>query len=117
MIMLKLVSSHPEFFGFSGRSAVKRGEGIGCNCAKCGREISAPFGYETELVWCLYCGMEAGFVPVVEHIYSHAHTFGVTREECIEDRKAIEQGSEAFERMSERRARRNGQIIDFWRLF
>lgn len=115
--MLKLVSSVPDFFGFDGRSAASNGEGIGHTCAKCAREVTAPFRYENKLVWCLYCGMEAGFVPMVEPTWGHKYSFGVTREECIEDRNALALGHEAFEEMSERRARRNGQVLDFGNLF
>ena len=61
--MLRLVSSAPDFFAHAGDAPVRRGEGFGCHCARCGRTISAPFGYERKLVWCLYCGMDEGYVP------------------------------------------------------
>ncbi len=113
--MLKLASSVPEFFAFSGKDPVKRGEAFGCNCAKCNREISAPFEFQGQLIWCLYCGMEAGHVPIVEHPHSHKWSFGVTREECVEDIKALAEGN--FEEMAAERARRGGRLIDPFELF
>lgn len=110
--ILELVYSHPDFFGFSGRSAAQNGEGFGCNCANCAREVTAPFGYEDKLVWCLYCGMEAGFVPLIEKPWGESYLFGVTREECLEDKAALKNGN--LEQVLDERARRLERIIDWY---
>lgn len=102
--LLKLASSLPEFFATSGRDAVRRGEGFGCLCAKCGREIAAPFGFERQVIWCLYCGLEAGqLVEIDRPIAYHRWTFGITREEAIQERAALERGQ--FDETLEKRAR------------
>lgn len=108
---LAIVASFPDWFGILGREPVKRGEGFGCTCAKCGLEITAPWGFERRLLWCLYCGMDAGFVPEIISPYPHQYCFGVTDDECREDTRALDRGWEAFEAMAEARARRRGQII------
>lgn len=110
--MLKIVSSVPDFFAISGNAAVQLGEGFGCFCANCGRTISAPFGYEQKLVWCLYCGMEAGHVAAVESPWPRRYGCGTTREECMEDRAALARGD--FDQIAERRARREGCVIDLF---
>lgn len=56
--MIRLISSMPDFFAHNGKAAVNRGEAFGCSCARCARSVSAPFGYERGLIWCLYCGMD-----------------------------------------------------------
>lgn len=109
---LKIAASFPDFFAHAGDSAVRRGEAFGCWCARCRRPIGAPHGFEGALVWCLYCGIDTGHVPAVESPWSHRYTFGVTREECLEDRAALDRGD--FEAVAEARARRNGRIIDLF---
>lgn len=109
MVSLRIVSSHPDFFGHDGRTAVSDGEAFGCNCAKCGREVSAPFGYEGKLIWCLYCGMDGGFVPAVESPWPSLFSFGVTRDECIEDHAALARGD--FDDTREQRAIAAGKVI------
>ncbi|MFG1270775.1 hypothetical protein V5F40_22755 [Xanthobacter sp. DSM 14520] len=105
---LKLASSMPEFYAIAGRDAARRGDGFGCLCAKCGREIAAPFGFERQLIWCLYCGLEAGYLVEIERpIGCHRWTFGITRAEAVEERSALERGE--FEDAIERRARRLDQ--------
>lgn len=110
--MLKLASSHPDFFAHSGRSAVKHGEAFGCNCAKCGRDVSAPFGFEGKMIWCLYCGMEFGLVPEIENPWGGIYTFGVTRDECIEDFAALDRGD--IDDVQERRARKAGRVLNLF---
>lgn len=110
--MLTLVSSVPDFFAISGLGAVREGVGFGCSCARCGREVSAPFGYERAHVWCLYCGMGAGHVPMVESPWPTQWSFGQTREECLEDKAALDTGD--FEAVAEARARRYGKVIDLF---
>ncbi|MFN4168113.1 MAG: hypothetical protein ACK4HD_07395 [Pannonibacter phragmitetus] len=110
--MLKLVSSVPDFFAHQGRWPVREGLGFGCNCAKCGREVSAPFGYEGKLIWCLYCGMYAGHVPLVELPFGSKTGFGLTRDECIEIAASLECGG--YHEASERRARREGRVFDLF---
>lgn len=101
---LKLASSVPEFYAASGRDAVRRGEGFGCLCAKCRIEITAPFGFERRVIWCLYCGLEEGqLVEIDRPIACHRWTFGITREEAIQERAAFERGE--FDEAMERRAR------------
>lgn len=112
---MKLIHSAPEFFAHGGRSAAKRREGFGCFCAECGREVSAPFGYERRLVWCLYCGMEKGHVLAIDCPFGHhQYTFGITREEVVEEREWLKVGADHFERMAEQRARRLGHVIDLF---
>lgn len=108
--MLTIVASMPDFFAHAGHGAVRRGEAFGCCCGRCGRAVSAPFGFEKALIWCLYCGMDAGHVPAIDSPWSHRWSFGVTREECIEDRQALDRGE--FDAMAEARARRQGRVID-----
>ena len=109
----RLVSQTPDFFALGGSKAVFSGQGFGCRCAKCDRQISAPFGYERRLIWCLYCGMEHGHVPMVEQpIGSLKWGFGVTREECAEDIRAI--AAENLEAVQVRRARRYGHVWDLF---
>lgn len=109
---LRLVHSMPDFFSFGGEFTIKNGVAFGCLCGKCERAIAAPFGYEGKLIWCLYCGMEEGFVPAVEQPFAHEYLFGVTREECLEDQAALARGD--FEQHCERRARRLGRVIDLF---
>lgn len=108
--MLRLAASVPDFFAHAGDGAVRRGEAFGCWCARCGRGVSAPRGFEKALVWCLYCGMEAGHVPAIDTPWGRRYTFGVTREECLDDRRALERGD--FDAMAEARARREGRVLD-----
>ncbi len=83
--MLKLISSSPDFYAHGGDAAVLLGEGFGCLCAKCKRDIAAPFGFEGMVIWCLYCGIDEGHIPAVESPWGHHRfTFGVTREEALE---------------------------------
>lgn len=113
--MLKIVASRPDFFGINGDLAVREGAGFGCSCARCGRDISAPFGYERRLIWCLYCGLEEGHVPGIESPFPHRFTFGVTIEECIEDKQALNRGGiAALDAVQEARARRHGKILDLF---
>lgn len=107
---LEIVASFPDFFAMGGREPVKRGVAFGCSCARCQRVVAAPFGFESRLIWCLYCGMECGFVPMVETEFWHRYRFGITREECIEDRRALADGS--YYQMAEARARREGRLLD-----
>lgn len=111
--MLKLVSSLPDFYAHSGDAAVSRGEGFGCSCAKCGRNVTAPFGFERTVVWCLYCGIEEGRVPAVDSPWGlHKWTFGVTREEASEEHEWLAAGR--FDEMAEERARRYGHVLDLF---
>jgi hypothetical protein len=112
--VLRLISISPDFFAQSGRGAILERIGFGCCCGKCNRAISAPFGYEKKLVWCLYCGMEEGYVPMVETCWGHRYTFGVTREECLEEFAWLERGAEYFHQQVEARTRRYGQVIDLF---
>lgn len=107
---VRIIASVPEFFGHAGDAAVRDRAGFGCYCANCRRAVSAPFGYEGTLIWCLYCGVEAGYVPAVDSPWGHRFTFGVTREECIEDRLALDRGE--HEATAEARARREGRVLD-----
>ena len=110
--MLTLATSVPDFFAHAGDGPVRRGEAFGCWCARCGRAVSAPFGFEKALIWCLYCGMEAGHVPAIDTPWGHRWTFGVTRQECFEDRRALERGD--FDATAEARTRQEGRVIDLW---
>lgn len=113
--MLRIVSSRPDFFAINGNLAVREGAGFGCYCAQCGRAVSAPFGYEKRLIWCLYCGLEEGYVPEIESPFPHRYTFGVTIEECIEDKQALQRGGiDALDAAQEARARRYGKIVDLF---
>lgn len=114
---MRLVSSSPEFFAHDGLMPAERGEGFGCHCAKCEREISAPFEMQGELIWCLYCGMNYGFVPLIEKPFVGKYTFGKTLEECREESEWLECGIEHFEKMAEERDRRLGRIIDLFGSF
>ncbi len=113
---MRLAHSAPEFFAHSGDAAVRVGEGFGCTCGHCGREISAPFGFERQLIWCLYCGMEHGYIVEIDSPPGyHRYSFGVTREEALEEQTWIATGTGVFEKMTERRARNLGGIVDmFW---
>lgn len=110
MAGLKIVASMPDFFAHAGDGALRDKAGFGCFCARCGRAVSAPFGYEKALIWCLYCGIDAGHVPAIDTPWGHRWTFGVTREECVDDRRALGRGQ--FDAMAEARARREGRVID-----
>lgn len=109
---LRLVVSTPDFFAFAGDAEVRTRKSFGCACGRCGRKVSAPFGFERSLIWCIYCGMEAGYVPMVENPWGHRWSCGVTREECVEDRAALSRGE--FETMAEARARRQGRILELF---
>lgn len=109
---MQIVASFPDFFAMSGRDPVSYGIAFGCTCARCHRDVSAPFGLEGKLIWCLYCGMECGFVPIIETEFGHRYDFGITREECVEDRRALADGR--YYEMAEARARREGRIIDLF---
>lgn len=93
----------PEFFAHAGDAAVRRGEGFGCFCGRCSRTISAPFGFEGQLIWCLYCGIDASHVPAIDTPWRHRWSFGVTRAECLDDRAALERGD--WDATAEGRAR------------
>lgn len=111
---LRLVHSRPDFFGINGDLAVRTGEGFGCTCAECGRAISAPFGYERKLIWCLYCGMGRGHVPLVEPVLGHRFAFGVTGEEAAEERRWLLECPDNFEARCEARARKQGRVLDMF---
>lgn len=103
--MMRPVHSAPEFFAHSGDAPATRGEGFDCFCARCRREISAPFGFERQVIWCLYCGMDEGLVVAIDCPHpSHHWTFGVTRQEAAEELEWLKRGSDYFEKMAERRA-------------
>ena len=80
----------PAFFAHSGTTPVDCGEGYGCNCAVCDRKISAPHQYQGAVIWCLYCGMERGRVPMIEiPCASTRYTFGITADECATIRRKL----------------------------
>lgn len=111
--MVKLVASMPEFYAYLGRAPVRRGEGFGCFCSKCGRDVAAPFGFEGREIWCLYCGIEADHIVLIETPYCHHRfTFGITRDEAIEEREAEARGE--FYVATEARARRLERLIDLF---
>lgn len=112
---MRIVHSAPEFFAHQGDAPVKHGEAFGCRCARCAREVSAPFGFERQVIWCLYCGIDEGLVVAVDNPFSaHRWTFGVTREEAGEERQWIDRGADYFHRMTERRARELGRVLDIF---
>ena len=112
---MRLVHSTPEFFAHAGDAPVKSGEGFGCVCGECNREISAPFGFERQLIWCLYCGMDKGYVVPIDSPWSHhKYSFGITRDEAVEESAWLALGPGSFEKMSERRARQLGHIIELF---
>jgi len=104
------VSSIPDFFALRGDGAVRLGQGFGCACAKCDKSISAPFGFERALVWCLYCGMECGHVPLVEIPMGAKFTFGVTLDECREIDRCCATGGD-LQALFEKWAKANDQIL------
>lgn len=108
--MIALATSRPDFFAHGGRDAVARGEGFGCDCEVCGRQVSAPHEFQGGLIWCLYCGMSEGAVPLLEHPWGHKYSFGITGVENAQDIIALEAG--LHDEMAEDRARKNGQVYD-----
>lgn len=107
--MLRIVSVFPDFFAHQGTWAVDEGLGFGCDCARCGRAVSAPFEFQGSLIWCLYCGLEVGHVPELDVPFGHKYDFGVTRQECIEDAHAADHGD--LDALILRRARQYGQLL------
>lgn len=111
-----LAVENPAFFGIRGTDAAARGEGFGTCCGKCGREISAPHRVRGRLVWCLYCGMAEGHVPMIELPWPMEFTFGITWDECRAIDTALRTGGAAdadawcYARALERR-----QIIEMFR--
>jgi len=69
---LHLVSSNPSAFCIGWPSPFG-----GCYrsvCARCGRDIAVPRDLHGQMVWCLYCGLDAGLVPPVDvPIGAYAH--------------------------------------------
>lgn len=98
----------PEFFALSGAGAVDSGEGFGCECAVCGRSISAPHRFQGRVVWCLYCGLERGLVPLVEVPGGLEFTSGVTREEAA----SIGENATRLDEWAIERDRAHGRLID-----
>ena len=76
-------------------------------CGKGKREIPGPFGYEGKLIWCLYCGMEAGFVPMVELPGGCEFGCGITREECL----MIEQNIDRLDEWAREREYELGHVL------
>ena len=72
----------PQFFANNSLGSIMAGGGFGCSCKICGRKIAAPHKFQGAVVWCLYCGMERGFVPLVEIPGGLEYSNGITREEC-----------------------------------
>lgn len=113
---MKLVASVPDFFAHSGDAAVIDGEGFGCTCGRCGMGISAPFGFEGKLIWCLYCGIDAGMVAAIDSPWpAHRYSFGVTLAESREELAVLDRGGgDAFDKLMERRARKLGRVLTMW---
>ena len=111
---MRIAAEMPDFFGMRGDDAVQLGQGFGCRCARCDREISAPFGYERKLIWCLYCGMAAGHVPMIDQVWGHRFPFGVTGDECREEHRWLRSAPGTFFEKCEARARREGRVLDLF---
>lgn len=103
----------PQFFGITGRSSVKTGAAFGCDCAICGREISAPMNMQGATVWCLYCGMERGHVPMVEIPLGIEFSFGITKAECEMITAWCKNGDDLDAKLIER-AETLGQVWDLF---
>lgn len=99
----------PEFFAFSGDHAVQSGEGFGCECAVCGRAISAPHRFQGGVIWCLYCGFERGRVPLVDVPGGFEFTCGVTREEAA----SIAVNLGRLDEWAMERGLRHGRLVEF----
>lgn len=108
---IRAIPSQPAFFAHQGKAAVERGEGFGCQCAICQRDIAAPHSFQGRVIWCIYCGMERGRVCPVETPWGYRWSFGISAGECAEDRAALEAGR--FDEMAEARARRYGKLVEF----
>ena len=76
----------PVFFAHAGRSAYDAGEGYLTACAICRREVTAPWSMQRACIWCLYCGMERGHVPLIE-VLGCEFSCGITADECGEIRR------------------------------
>ncbi len=102
------LKSAPAFFAFSGRAAFEAGEGYVTNCVICQREVTAPLSMQGATIWCLYCGMERGHVPMIE-IWGCEFTFGITAAECSEIRRFPKHRN--IDDLFYKWARRNGLIL------
>jgi hypothetical protein len=114
---LRLAHVSPSFFGMvRDQSSIEAGEAYGCTCASCGRPTQAPMTMQGQLVWCLYCGLRAGYVPPVEvPIGIFEFSFGVTREETRLIAEALATGGgEAVDSLAIKRGRDLGHVIDLW---
>ena len=61
------IPSAPAFFAMAGSiEFLSSGEAYGCTCAHCSRRIAAPMSMQRQTIWCLYCGLERGFLPNTE---------------------------------------------------
>jgi len=83
------IPSAPAFFAFSLAGSIDRiasGEAYGCTCAHCGRKIAAPMSMQRQTIWCLYCGLERGFLPNMEIAPDNEFEFpffGLTASEAL----------------------------------
>lgn len=79
--------SSPAFFAMrNSLDYIASGKAYGCTCAICGRKIAAPITMQKCVVWCLYCGMERGFVRMVEVPPGYnLFPFGATAQEAMAD--------------------------------
>lgn len=111
---LTLAVSHPAWFGIATLQDADKHEAQACTCAKCGREnVPTPNEFVHEIVWCLYCGMEHGYVPMVEMQGTHhKRTYGMTLEEVRADTKALDEGR--FDEHCDAMARKYNRVFDDW---
>lgn len=109
------LNSNPVFFGIQGITAFEHGEGFVTECRICRRTCCAPHRFQRQVVWCLYCGMERGHVPMVEvPIGANEFSFGITKEECDMIHGWIADPCVDLDSMLMRKARRHGHVLDFF---
>lgn len=108
---LRLAVSSPDFFGHNRDGSVENGQAYGCTCRHCGRETQAPITMQGAQVWCLYCGMKEGFVPMVEIQMGLEFTFGQTLDECRMVRKWCDDPNTDLDKMLYERAERLGHVL------
>lgn len=105
-----MIDQGPAFFAHSTGPALELGKTFGCSCKICERKIAAPHEFQGQEIWCLYCGMEHGLVPMVEVPCGLQYSYGITGKECLAIERVIERGKDLdshFQKMAEQ----NGQIL------
>ena len=99
----------PAFYSINRFTPIAEGY-FGCECACCGRQIQAPHRFQRQVIWCLYCGMERGRVPMVEVRFGFVYDLGITADEAQQIEAECARPGGDVDAWCVRRAKALGQV-------